>query len=289
MEINSLLFPAPPPSYTISEFGEEMIWVPKASKSLSIPCLLLKSEKESNKIMLFFHANAEDLKLAYELIDLLRTVLHINVLAIEYPGFGLYKYKTTSKTILEDAECVYDFTRSKLGFSCRNIYVFGRSIGTGPATHLARYKKVGCLFLMSAFTSIKALVKQLAGKLSVMVKERFNNIENIKHITCPTFIVHGKKDKLIPYEHSQMLQEVCGGPCSLFIPPEMDHDSFDYCDDLALPISAFLLQSRINLENPNSNNFPVSLRVSPDMYNPNPAQKLRLKGGRFYNLLKKVF
>ena len=282
MEINSILFPAPPPNYSITEFGEELIWIPKNGEKFSIPCLLLKSEESSNKIMIFFHGNAEDLKISYELIDLFRVVLHIHVLAIEYPGYGLYKSKCSAKLMLNDAETVYEFIKSYFGFQNKDIFVFGRSIGTGPAAHLARYKKIGCLLLMSSFTSIKAVVRNVAGRLSSLVKERFNNIENIKHVTCPTFLVHGRKDSLIPYSHSQRLQEACGGRCSLFIPAEMDHDSFDYCDDLVLPISTFLLQSRIAIK-PSA----VDLKITQQMLRPNSEQQLRNKGGRLYKLLKK--
>ena len=78
--------------------------------------------------------------------------------------------------------------------------MFGRSIGTGPACFLASSKDPGALLLMSAYTSIKSAVKFLAGKLaSVFVKERFKNIELMERITCPTFMVHGQQDNLIPY------------------------------------------------------------------------------------------
>ena len=282
MEINSIIFPAPPPNYSEAEFGEELIWIPKSEEKFSIPCLFLKSEEGSNKIMIFFHGNAEDLKLSYDLIDLFRTVLHVHVLAIEYPGYGLYKSKSSAKTILKDAETVYDFVVSQFTFKYRDIFVFGRSIGTGPATHLARHRKIGCLLLMSSFTSIKAVIRNVAGRLSSLVKERFSNIDNIKYVTCPTFLVHGRKDNLIPYTHSQQLQEACGGRCSLFIPAEMDHDKFDYCDDLVLPISAFLLQSRITICT-----STVELKVTQEMLRPHPEQELRSRGGRFYKFLKK--
>ena len=235
--------------------------------------------------MLFFHSNAEDLKLCYDLADLFRTVLHINVLAVEYPGYGLYNSKKSARLMLEDAECVYDFAVSNLKFVNRRVFVFGRSIGTGPATHLARYRKVGCLLLMSGYTSIKDIVRGKAWGVASIIKERFNNIENIRHVTCPTFLVHGKKDTLIPYTHSQMLQEACRGPCSLYIPSEMDHDTLDYCDDLVLPISAFLLQSRIIINH--SVCTETMVQLTPDMLRPNPKQKLRKSGGKMYRLLKK--
>lgn len=102
---------------------------------------------------------------------------------------------------------------------------------------------------MSAYTSIKAVVRHLAGRIAqFMVKERFKNIENISYVKCPTFLVHGMKDKLIPYTQSQELYTACAGRCALFLPQQMDHNQFDYCDDLVLPMSTFLIQSGIDMK-----------------------------------------
>jgi len=44
----------------------------------------------SSKVILYFHANAEDTVLAHELLDYVRSLLRVNIIAIEYPGYGLY-------------------------------------------------------------------------------------------------------------------------------------------------------------------------------------------------------
>jgi hypothetical protein len=44
-----------------------------------------------------------------------------------------------------------------IGIEEKNIIIFGRSMGTGPATHLASVRKPCSLLLMSAFKSIRAI------------------------------------------------------------------------------------------------------------------------------------
>jgi len=62
----------------------------------------------------------------------------------------------------------------ELGFLEKNIIIVGRSIGCGPATYLASQYKIACLTLISPFTSIKGLVKDLAGTfISNLINERF--------------------------------------------------------------------------------------------------------------------
>ncbi len=82
--------------------------------------------------------------------------------------------------MLEDAEAVYVYLQEVIGYSEKQIIVFGRSIGSAPATWLAAKKNPGALILMSAFTSLRGVVKDLVGTLgSYLVRERFNNLENI--------------------------------------------------------------------------------------------------------------
>ena len=45
----------------------------------------------------------------------------------------------------------------------KDIFIFGRSMGSGPATELAALKDPGALLLMSAYTSIRNVVRHIAG------------------------------------------------------------------------------------------------------------------------------
>ena len=88
----------------------------------------------------------------------------------------------------------------------REIRVLGRSIGSGPASYLASRKCIGALVLMSAFTSIRDLAKDLAGLWAkYLIRERFDNLKAITKVYCPTFFVHGQQDTLIPHHHSKRL------------------------------------------------------------------------------------
>lgn len=93
----------------------------------------------------------------------------------------------------------------------RDILIFGRSMGSGPAVHISSHFNPGALILMSPYTSIKDVVKNKVGFLSFLVAEHFDNLKYMSEVKCPTFIVHGQKDTLIPYCHSQQLHEKCAG------------------------------------------------------------------------------
>ena len=68
-------------------------------------------------------------------------------------------FEATEETILDDSLYFYDYVNKVLGIDEENIIIFGRSIGTGPATHVASKRNPGCLILMSAFKSIRSIAQ----------------------------------------------------------------------------------------------------------------------------------
>ena len=53
---------------------------------------------------------------------------------------------------------VYDYFNIKCGIPAKNIVIFGRSVGSGPAVYLSTKRKTKALILMSAFKSIRGVV-----------------------------------------------------------------------------------------------------------------------------------
>lgn len=131
-----------------------------------IPCLFL-SETSSDKVLIFFHANYEDLGNTHLMCSVISKCLKINVLSVEYPCYGLYQSKDrcNSEAILKDSGIVYKFLNEVMGVPETNILVMGRCIGSGPAVHLAKTFNPISLILLSPFKSIQAVVKFMFDKL----------------------------------------------------------------------------------------------------------------------------
>lgn len=67
----------------------------------NIPCLFVENHFiGSSKLMIYFHANAEDVGSCFSFIEYVSKTLKINILAVEYPGYGIYKHVKGSKTLL---------------------------------------------------------------------------------------------------------------------------------------------------------------------------------------------
>jgi len=64
-------------------------------------------------------------------------------------------------------------------------------------------------------------------------------------VRCPTIIIHGQKDTLIPDTHAMELHDKCGGPSKLIMPENMTHNDYDIHSDLVKPIASFLRESYV--------------------------------------------
>lgn len=260
MNFNSIVFPRPKFDLRlINNYLDELIYIPKPNTSQSpniskhIPCLFLKdkSNKISNNFIIMFHGNAEDIFTARNMGDTLRQKICMNVIIVEYPGYSLYEGEPSADLIQEDTLIVYEYVKNFFNLEDRNIFIYGRSIGTSPAIYLASIKKPNALVTVSAFTNIQSVAKNLVGILNVFLKNRFNSIEYIKNVTCPILLIHGQSDPLINFKETLLLKEKCDCPFEVFLPELMTHNDFDLDEDIAIPMNRFLKRNCIidNTEN----------------------------------------
>lgn len=170
----------------------------------------------------------------------------------------------------DDAETVFEYLTKGLGLKEQDIILFGRSMGSGPSTYLASKYQACALLLMSPYTSIKDVARNLLGYLSflsVIVYERFRNVDLIKKAKCPAFFLHGQADKLIPHTHSVELNTNCASESFIHLPPNMDHNEFDFQNDLIIPFQKFLekIYDGKKTKQQRQSNFHKMVDVDDDM------------------------
>ena len=97
---------------------------------------------------------------------------------MEYPGYGVYEGDPDADQIALDAQNIYDYLTIVQKIPHESIILFGRSIGSGPASLLASLRTPCALLLMSPFMSIRDIVREKAGNmLQYLINDRFRNID----------------------------------------------------------------------------------------------------------------
>ena len=89
--------------------------------------------------MIYFHGIGEDLHVIKSEIQFIRDMLMINVLAVEYPGYGLNWDEgiCSEERMRRDARAVLKFVLEETDLEMRHIIILGRSMGAAVGSALA--------------------------------------------------------------------------------------------------------------------------------------------------------
>ncbi|SBS80115.1 alpha/beta hydrolase, putative [Plasmodium ovale curtisi] len=210
------------------------------------PALFLYQPKElkSKHTIMYFHSNSCDLGQIYDEMVNLYEYLHVNILAIEYVGFGLcyLEGSTNQYNINRRALAAYNFLIS-IHMKSENILLFGRSIGTGVATKLAYNlkllnKDIAGIILHSPYISIEKLVEDYITYSSYIIENIYDNLKNLSVLSnnndldTPLLIIHGKEDEVINVYHSEFLIKNLNNKFKIASYPEDSYHNYYYVIDV---------------------------------------------------------
>jgi pimeloyl-ACP methyl ester carboxylesterase len=127
-------------------------------------------------------------------------------LAFDYRGFPASPGILNQDNVLKDAIAAYAFAQNK-GFP---LVIWGRSLGSGPATYVASQRDANALLLETPFDSALAVAKDRYGFLPVdwIMQDTYRVDQWILDVTEPVFVAHGTADKTIGYQHGAHTYEL---------------------------------------------------------------------------------
>lgn len=197
-----LIFPAPKANYTPDQFPLRL----QTADGSTIQAHCLRGEPDQ-VLVLYSHGNAEDLGTIEDLITPF-AIRGYSVLAYEYPGYGHSPGRASEKSTCQAAEAALQYALETLGFSHQRIVLYGRSIGSGPSLYLATRHPVGGVILEGAFVSVFRVVT----RLPLFPGDRFPNLKRIRQLTCPVLLIHGRRDRTVPFWHGSALHRAARSP-----------------------------------------------------------------------------
>jgi hypothetical protein len=198
-----------------------------------------RSNPASKQVLLWFHGNAENI--GYDLDHMrLLAKLGVNILGVDYRGYGKSEGKPDEAGVYQDAYAAYDYLIEQRHFRAKDIIIYGHSLGGAVAVNLASRRPCGGLIVQSSFTNARAMARRvlLIPLLEYVVKSRFDSLRKIRDVRAPILIVHGTRDEVVPYPMGQQLFAAAPEP-KLFYPIEgaghndlMEVGGEDYLDCL---------------------------------------------------------
>ena len=131
-----------------------------------------------------------------------------NFFLMDYPGFGKSTGKRNEQTIYESSQIAYDWLKKQ--YPEDRIIIYGRSLGAGFGAYVASKNNPSLLVLDSPYFTFGKLVAYFTRILitPLFLKYKFPLHLFICNTTCPVHIIHGDRDKLIPYRYSKRICEL---------------------------------------------------------------------------------
>lgn len=190
------------------------------------------------RVVLYFHGLAftRGYKNRVERVKAISAHLLAHTIVVDYRGFGGSTGFPSEEGIAEDARATLRWLRQRVDASAK-IYIFGQSLGSGIAVRLAAEMsgwhmegrpelKLGDivpspptgLILESGYRDvpsatdthplsapiriIPAFKRRLQSKI-----DQWNSLDQIRHVQGPILIMHGQKDRKIPYDQAESLRD----------------------------------------------------------------------------------
>ena len=122
-----------------------------------------------------------------------------------------------------DGLAAFDWAAQK-GFP---LVIWGRSLGSGPATYVAGQRKADALYLETPFDSAVAVARDWYWFLPVdiLMSDKFAVDQWIAGVDEPVFVAHGTNDHTIGVAHGQRVYDLAPNKAGLWLVPGGDHDT----------------------------------------------------------------
>lgn len=242
--VRFMTYPAPSvkvPSTPPEPFKEIKI---KYDSNDSVSCWLFENKTDLNvPIVLLFHGNGENLEIM-RVGGLLHQFINLNVhfLAVDYPGYGRSGGKPSEENIIAASNAAFHWIENN--YQNNPKIIFGWSLGAAVAIQtVANYpNQINGLIAVSPWTSLPDVAAAHYPRFLVnsLLKENYNSVEAAKNINCPSLIIHGEADNIIPFSQGKKVVKGLGLNSRWVLVTDSGHNEIFSRDTVWEEISLFL-------------------------------------------------
>ena len=191
------------------------------------------------KTLVYFHGNAGSLENRIHKLNYFEE-MNVNFLIIAWRGFSGNEGKPTEQGLYEDGKSAINWL-VKRGVEEKNLILYGESLGTGVATHLAQNKNYAGVILETPFTSMVDAAKIFYPYIpvSLLLKDKFENYKKVENIKLPILIMHGEVDQIVPFSMGKKIYEISNEPKYSYF-TKYDNHMMEYDKKLVSALKSFL-------------------------------------------------
>lgn len=161
-------------------------------------------QKAGRKVLIYFHGNGGAAIDRIDKAELWRRG-GVEVILAEYPGYGTNGGSPSEKEFYRSARVIID--RALADHPEAELYLYGESIGSGTAVQMATEYKEKALIIEVGFSSLTSVAQTHYFYLpvSLLLKDRFDNLSKINRINSDLYMFHGLNDEVVPFDEAKRL------------------------------------------------------------------------------------
>lgn len=175
-------------------------------------------------LIVYFHGNGGNLSVwAPILIGINRQGYAVR--AFDYRGYGASTGRPSERGLYKDVDAVVDWAWRAGGQAVPVVY-WGRSLGTTMAAYAATRRSPDGLILESGFPDARALLRGSPplAFLSLFSSYRFPTAGWLAGAHSPVLVMHGDRDRVIPFGAGRALFDKITGPKQFVVIKGADHN-----------------------------------------------------------------
>ena len=165
-----------------------------------------------------------------------------SIVALNYRGYGASEGTPGERELSTDALSIYDAVAARDGIDRQRIVVFGRSLGTALAVHVAAERPVAGVVLVSPYDSLAAIGNHHYPWLpvSLLLRHRFDALGDAGRSRMPLHAIVADSDSIIPVGRSRVLYEAWAGPKNWQVVRQSDHNTLGATAEFWEGVAGFL-------------------------------------------------
>lgn len=171
------------------------------------------------RALLYFGGNAQDL--SRDLDSVAAWAPGHTVYRVAYRGFGRSSGEPSEAALAADAVALFDHVATMHA----SVDVYGRSLGSAVAVHVAARRPVRRLALVTPFDSVLRVAEAAYPWVPVrwLLRDPFDSISRASALSMSTLVVIAGRDEIVPLANAQALAAAFPAPPEVLLLPEARH------------------------------------------------------------------